>query len=91
MAVVGSDVNSHMKNPQWNVGVLNVPDSHPTVELYSHQKACRDFHEMDMDIYEKRQHYSDASDKKFPKVLLWLGGLLGAFGIYKLVRFLMKK
>ena len=91
MAVVGNDVNAHMKNPQWNVGVLNVPDSHPSTVLYNDRQAEHDFHEMDVDIYEARQKYSGTDNKKFPKVLLWLGGIIGAFGLYKLARFLMKK
>ncbi len=90
MAVVCSD-NSHMKNPKWSVGVLNVPNSHPNVVLYSPRKAEHDFRQMDQDIYESRGKYSYLDNKKTPKSLWVFLGLGGGFGLYKLVRFLMKK
>lgn len=80
-----------MKNPQWNVGVLNVPDSHPNVILYSARQAERDFRQMDMDIYQSQSKYSYLDNKKTPKSLWVLLGLGGSFGLYKFVRFLMKK
>ncbi len=92
MTVVGSEVvNSQMKIPKWQVGVLNVPNSHPNVVLYSPGQAERDFNRMDVDIYRLRQNYSKLDDKKTPTSLWVLLGLGGSFGLYKLVRFLMRK
>ncbi|MCM1010605.1 MAG: hypothetical protein NC390_06995 [Fusobacterium sp.] len=92
MAVVCSDsVNSHMKNPKWSVGVLNVPNSHPNVVLYSPRQAEHDFRQMDMDIYQNSSKYSYLDNKKTPKSLWVFLGLGGSFGIYKLIKCLMKK
>ncbi len=91
MTVSSESVNSHMKTPKWNVGVLNVPNSHPNVVLYSPQQAEREFNQMDVDIYQSRQKYSYLDNKKTPTSLWVLLGLGGSFGLYKLVRFLMKK
>ncbi len=92
MAVVCNDsVNSHMKNPTLHVGVLNVPDSHPNVVLYNPRQAERDFQQMEIDIYEGRNKYSYLDNKKTPKPVLVILGLAGSFGLYKLIRFLMKK
>lgn len=92
MAVVcNNPVNSAMKNPPLNVGVLYVPNSHPQVELYSDRQAERDFHQMDMDIYQHRSKYSPAKDKKLPAAIWAALGLGGAFGVYKLIKHCFKK
>lgn len=92
MAVVCNDsVNSHMKNPALNVGVLNVPNSHPKVVLYSARQAEKDFQQMDLDIYQSRGKYSYLDSKQTPKSLWVFLGLGGSFGLYKLIKFLIKK
>lgn len=92
MTVVCSNpVNSGMMNPPLNVGVLNVPNSHPNVQLYSDRQAEKDFQQMDIDIYQNRQKYSPIKDKKVPASLWILLGMGGLFGIYKLIRCLLKK
>lgn len=92
MAVVcNNPVNSQMKNPPLNVGVLNVPNSHPNVVLYSPRQAEHDFRQMEIDIYQNQSKHSYLDNKKTPKSLWVFLGLGGSFGLYKLVRFLMKK
>ena len=46
---------------------------------------------MDLDIYQSQAKYSYLDNKKTPKSLWVFLGLGGSFGLYKLVRFLMKK
>ena len=60
-------VNSHMKNPPLNVGVIIPPDSHYTPVLYSHTKASRDFNQLDHDIYHSVQKSERVDRKKTPK------------------------
>lgn len=92
MAVVCSNQNnvSNMKT-NYHVGVLNVPDNHPTSVLFSPAQAECDFRQMNYDVYEKRSQYSYLDNKKAPKSLLVLlaGGV--ALGIYKFARVVMKK
>ncbi len=89
--VCNNPVNSHMKNPALNVGILNVPNSHPNVVLYSPSQAERDSQKMDLDIYQSRSKYSYLDNKKTPKSLWYFLGIGGSFGLYKLVKFLLKK
>ena len=92
MTVVYSDsVNNHMKNPKWNVGVLNVPNSHPNVVLYSPSQAELDFNKMDFDIYQQRQKATPANKKKTPKSLWWFLGTGLAVAGFFIVKYLMKK
>lgn len=89
---MGSDsANNGMKLPKWNVGVLNVPDSHPNVVLYSARQAEHDFRQLDMDIYQSAGKYSYLDNKKTPKSLWVFLGLGGSFGLYKLAKCLLKK
>lgn len=92
MAVVCNEsVNSHMKNPSLNVGVLKVPDSHPKVVLYSAREAEREYQQLQQDIYQNQSKYSYLDNKKTPKSVWFFLGLGGSFGLYKLVKFLIKK
>ena len=92
MTVVGSErVNNHMNNPQWSLGVINVPDNLPKVTLYSHVKATHDFNKMDRDIYQGQSKFSPLSDKKTPTSLWFFLGLGGVFGVYKLIKCALKK
>lgn len=91
MTVVYTEANPHMKTPQWHVGVLNVPDSHPNVVLYSPRQAERDFNAMGLDIYQREQKATPANQLKTPKSLWWfLGTGLVTAGFF-LVKYLMKK
>lgn len=92
MTVVSSEsVNNHMRNPKWNVGVLNVPDRHPNVTLYSHSQATRDFNKMDMDIYQSRKKTSFYDDKKTPKSIWALLTLSAGAVLFMLYRCAKKK
>lgn len=69
-----SVVNQHMKNSNFNVGVIIPPDAFKQPVVYSDLKASRDFNNMSHDIYTSTQNSKDINEKKTPKsVFIMLG------------------
>ena len=87
--VIYSD-NNHMKNPEFNVGVIVPPDEHYKPVLYSDAKATNSFVRLNRDIYQGVKNSEDIREKKTPlsiKILLGVAALAAAiFGISKLIR-----
>lgn len=76
-----SSVNAHMKNPNFNVGVIVPPDGFSKPVLYSDRQASRDFYLLNRDIYEGKQKAKNLNERKTPKsvlIIFGLGGLTAA-------------
>lgn len=78
-------------SPRFVLGEVPAPDYHYEPELFSHHKATKNFNQIHQDIYESVQSSKPADRKRTPKAVLAIFGIGGLFGIYKLVRRLIKK
>ena len=82
---------ANMKLPKNNFGVLQVPNSHPSVIIFSPSKAERDFNAMSQDIYEQKEKYNFVNRKSTPTSVWCLLGGMGMFALYKIGKMVIKK
>ncbi len=79
-------VNSNMKNPPLNVGILTPPDRYNKPVLYSHVKASSDFNKLNHDIYTSMKNSESIEKRKTPKsvfVALGLGILAICYPVFR--------
>lgn len=83
-------VNTNMKNPPLNVGIITPPNDHYKPVLYSHIQASRDFQVLNHDLYVSMKNSESLEKKKTPKsVFVALGA--GALALcYPLIRKVFK-
>ena len=93
MEVVVQDnaANKPMHNAPYVVGHLDAPDEHYIPHLYSHYKATKDFNALDKDIYEQTAKHKPVDRKKTPTSVFCIFGGSILFGLYKLIKHLIKK
>lgn len=84
-----NSVNTSMKNPSLNIGVVTPPGKIDKPVLYSDTEASKQFKDMQSDIYVNSKKHSFEDTKKAPSVVKWLGTIaaLGAGAWYFLAKF----
>ena len=65
--IMESVVNSNMKNPSLNVGILIPPDRFYKPVLYSDEQASRNFNRLEHDIYHSVKKSKKLNERKTPK------------------------
>lgn len=84
-------VNSNMKGPKLDVGVIVPPDSHYKPVLYSDSEAEKNFNVLCKDIFQSTKKSGKINEHKTPKsIYIFLGGILAALGVCK-IKHLIKK
>lgn len=81
-----SSVNSYMKNPPLQVGIIVPPDDHFKPVLYSDIKASYDFNRLNHDIYQGVKSSKNINEKKTPlsvKILLAIGAIAASIPLLK--------
>ena len=78
------------REPHFVLGEVPAPDSHYIPVLYSHHIATQNFNQINQDIYEAQQNSKPVDRKKTPKGVWLLLGTGAAYGLFKLVQYLIK-
>lgn len=75
---VDNPANSYMNSGGFHLGVVNPPDSFPKYEIYNSRETHKLYYDLQKDIYDKKQKTKPIEVRKngFPRVLLYLGGLI---------------
>ena len=74
---VTNQVNSSMKNPDLNIGVIKPPNKLYKPVLYSETEANKQFRSLNYDIYSNQKKYAFEDTKQTPKLIAW-GGAIAA-------------
>ena len=61
-------VNTNMKNPPLNVGIITPPNDHYKPVLYSHVQASRDFQVLNHDLYVSMKNSESLEKKENTKI-----------------------
>ena len=86
-----NSVNSHMRNVNFNVGILTPPDDHYKPVLFSPVKATKDFCKLNQDIYQEQKKVKKLNDKKTPKSVFVFLGLASLAPAFMLIKRLIKR
>ena len=87
---VNNNINAHMNNSPYVVGVITPPDNHYKPVLYSDAHATAQFNNLNRDIYQGVKSSKNINEKKTPLSIKILAGIglicAGIYGILKLFK-----
>ena len=84
-------VSVRVTNPNLNVGVLDVPDSHPKVTLFDDKKASKDVREVNHDVYMVQRHNDPTKKRKVPRGVWFILACTAIAGVVFIVKHFVKK
>ena len=83
---VNNNINAHMNNKPFVVGVIVPPDDHYKPVLYSDAKATMQFNNINKDIYQGVKTSKNLKEKKTPlsvKIILGIAAIIAAVPLVK--------